>query len=309
MSTFDQRSEQIASISDFFSRARASQDFFFRQEGLLSDPCIFSLQQLQSHLSNPLLTPDWCQVNLGGKILDLAEDSLWKTVQRKKLVFIDKTRLNQAIAAGASVVLEGLDILDPCINSFLELLDRQMPCALSNCEAFFSQRGNEAYGGHRDSDDVLVIQIAGEKRWNVHEPQQRRYFGNSPLTEEQMGPKVADFVMKPGDVMFLKAGVPHRVFTEAPYSLHLSIDLIDRAPNIEQLSHLANDFYNRASADPHGSPITVMQAYQQHLNSSVFQEAAKTYYKQTQDQVKGFRSRIGKSTSVDAIEKLLKTQK
>jgi ribosomal protein L16 Arg81 hydroxylase len=295
---------QCTAVASFFGMARARSDTsFVRHEGLVPEPQLFSVRQLQEHLNNPLLTADWCQVNLGGKVLDLTEHAMWKTVQQRKLVFIDKTKLNEAIAKGASVVLEGLDILDVRINAFLAQLDAQMPCALSNCEAFFSQRGNEAYGGHRDSDDVLVIQIAGEKRWNVHEPQQRRFFGNSPLTREEMGPVAADFVMKPGDVMFMKAGVPHRVFTEAPFSLHLSIDLIDRTPNIEQITHLANDFYNRASADPHLPPSQVVQHYQQHLQSQAFAQALESYTRQLREQAATFRGRVGKASAVQALSK------
>lgn len=296
--------EQCATIAQFFGVARARTDAaFMRQQGLIAQPQLFSVRQLQDHLNNPLLTADWCQVNLGGKVLDLNEHAMWKTVQHRKLVFIDKTRLNEVIAKGASVVLEGLDILDPRINAFLAQLDAQMPCALSNCEAFFSQRGNEAYAGHRDSDDVLVIQIAGEKRWNVHEPQQRRFFGNANLSATEMGPVAADFVMKPGDVMFMKAGVPHRVFTEAPFSLHLSIDLIDRTPNIEQITHLANDFYNRASADPHQPPSQVLQHYQQHLQSQAFAQALESYTRQLREQASTFRGRVGKASAVQALSK------
>lgn len=295
---------QCATIAQFFGLARARTDTsFVRHEGLIPQPQIFSVRQLQEHLNNPLLTADWCQVNLGGKVLDLNEHAMWKTVQHKKLVFIDKTRLNDVIAKGASVVLEGLDILDARINSFLAQLDAQMPCALSNCEAFFSQRGNEAYAGHRDSDDVLVIQIAGEKRWNVHEPQQRRFFGNANLSATEMGPVAADFVMKPGDVMFMKAGVPHRVFTEAPFSLHLSIDLIDRTPNIEQITHLANDFYNRASADPHLTPLQVVQHYQEHLQSPAFAQALDSYSRQLREQAAVFRGRVGKAAAVQALSR------
>jgi hypothetical protein len=295
---------QCATIAQFFGLARARTDTsFVRHEGLIPQPQIFSVRQLQEHLNNPLLTADWCQVNLGGQVLNLTEHSLWKTVQHRKLLFIDKTRLNEVIAKGASVVLEGLDILDARINSFLAQLDAQMPCALSNCEAFFSQRGNEAYAGHRDSDDVLVIQIAGQKRWNVHEPQQRRFFGNANLSASEMGPVAADFVMRPGDVMFMKAGVPHRVFTEAPFSLHLSIDLIDRTPNIEQITHLANDFYNRASADPHLTPLQVVQHYQGHLQSQAFAQALDSYSRQLREQAAAFRGRMGKAACVQALSK------
>ncbi|MGA0792337.1 MAG: JmjC domain-containing protein, partial [Burkholderiaceae bacterium] len=73
-------------------------------------------------------------------------------------------------------------------------IDSQLLFAFINCEAFFSKKNNEAYYGHLDSDDVLVMQIEGRKRWRVHHPQQRRYRGNSPLTEQQMDLLLAEVV-------------------------------------------------------------------------------------------------------------------
>jgi len=300
---------EIEKFVDFFERARAQSDVsFVRETNLISDPQIFSITKLQDHLNNPLLSADWCQISLGGQAINLQEHTLWKTVQTKKLLFIDKTKLNQAIEKGASVVLEGLDILDSNINHLLSRIDQSLPCALSNCEAFFSQRGNEAYGGHRDSDDVLVLQISGEKRWNVHAPQQRRYIGNSPLPPQQMGPLAADFVMKPGDAMFLRAGVPHRCITEAPSSLHLSFDLCDRTPNIEQITHAANLHYNQGAALPNSSAQEVVRHYIQHLESERFTKELEEATAALRSQARVFRQRIDGTRAVRFFEQLIKSK-
>jgi hypothetical protein len=252
------------------SRSEASA-FFKRQPSLLESPGdLFDLNRLFSHLQNPLLGPDWVQVVKDGQNVPIAQGQLWKTVQRRKLVFLDKSDLNSALLNGASLVLEGLDILDPTINDLVAQLDNTMPCALSNCEAFFSRQGNEAYGGHRDSDDVLVIQISGVKRWRVYQPQQRRYVGNSPLTEPQMGQLAEEFDMHPGDALFVRAGVPHRVQTIGDYSLHLSFDLIDRTPNIEQITQAANSIFNQGLAPAHSDPETVVNHYVAKLRDAGF---------------------------------------
>ena len=241
-------------------------------------------------------------MSLNHEILNLQQDSfLWKTVQHKKLVFIDKQTINSAIQQGAAVVLEGLDILMPQFNQLLMALDQLLPCALSNAEAFFSQIGNEAYGGHRDSDDVLVIQISGIKHWHVHKPQQRRYLGNAPMTAEQMGPILTEFDMKPGDILYVKAGVPHRCTTAADHSLHISIDLCDRTPNIEQITALANQVYNQGSANANAPATTLADQYVKILQSPDFRMNLHAVTQSLQAETKKFRERIGQSSSITAL--------
>ncbi len=306
---FDENQEvqnETALIVDFFKIASAQKDSpFSHKTGLLGRPRLFGLEKFQAYLNNPLLGADWVQVTVGGKLLDISASCLWKNIQTKKLFFIDKQALNDAIARGAAVVLEGLDILDSRINYLQQRLDEAMPCALSNCVAFFSQKGNEAYGGHRDSDDVLVLQISGEKRWRVHRPQPRRYLGNTPLTEAEMGPLLSEFVMRPGDALFLHAGVPHRCVTHAEHSLHLSFDLCDRTPNIEQITHAANELYNHASALPYVAPREIVERYIQHLNAEKFQAELVQATTNIRSQAQEFRKRIGRTSNVNALDKFL----
>jgi len=296
---------EIEALTGFFREARSRDQPYTRAEHLIPAPTLYSLERLQTHLANPLLQPDWLQLVHKGQAVDLTVDALWKTVQTRRLTFIDKERLNDFLDRGASVVLEGLDVMDARINRLLAAIDREMPCALSNCEAFFSQRHNEAYGGHRDSDDVVVLQISGQKRWQVHAPQARRYSGNAPLSAAQMGPKIADFIMQAGDALYVRAGVPHRCTTVGDYSLHLSIDLCDRTPSIEQITHAANDLYNQACAPVYAPPEGVIGRYIEHLQSRVFTDELARFFESTRQQSQLFRRRIGKSAAVTALARFM----
>lgn len=279
-------------IVDFLKRARASNQYMVRETGAIDHSQVFSLERLRQLLANPLLTPDWLQVVVAGKPVDMRASVVWKVVQEKQLHFMDKDVLNKALANRASVVLEGVDVMDPAIARLVADLEQTMPCSLSNCEAFFSRSGNEAYGGHRDSDDVLVIQIAGTKGWRVHEPQQRRYLGNAPLTDGMMGPVAERFEMNPGDIMFLKAGVPHKCTTVSDHSLHLSFDLIDRTLTVEQITKAAHYHYNQACADPHVSAVKVAEKYVELLSSEKFHAELEKASIERKKEASAFRQRI-----------------
>ncbi|MGA0882900.1 MAG: JmjC domain-containing protein [Burkholderiaceae bacterium] len=280
-------------ILTFLKASLANQEQVFQlAPGLLPENALFSIERLETLLANPLLSPEWLQVSLKGQVVPVADDQMWKTVQKKRLQFIDKRRLVQALEQGASVVLEGLDLQDQTINALVRQIDQLMPCALSNCEAFFSRQSNEAYGGHRDSDDVLVIQVSGQKRWRVHQPQRRRYHGNSPLTEQQMGPVLKEFVMNPGDVLYLRAGVPHRCTTPGSHSLHLSFDLCDRTPNIEQISAAGMSLYNQGAADCHAEPAAVVRRYVELVSDPGFIRELESARVNIRREATAFRDRI-----------------
>src|SRR5690349_3746557 len=193
---------------------RRIRDFYFKEAlsapagvthvhrpGLVRDQQLFSLAHLRRRLNDPLLGGNFLNLFNGGKTVDLADARLYKVVQRRKIAFVDRRVLQQHLASGAACVLEGLDVLEPQINLLASVLDRANTATFCNATAFFSQKGNEAYRGHVDTDDVLVIHIAGEKRWYLYQRQKPRRIQLNELTESQMGAPDAEVVMRPGDVM------------------------------------------------------------------------------------------------------------
>jgi ribosomal protein L16 Arg81 hydroxylase len=216
----------------------------------VSPDALFSLERLRAHLNHPLLDVNYLNLFQQGKTVDLDEARLYKVVQRRKIEFVDRRVLERHLAEGAACVLEGLDILEPDINALAAALDRAQAATFCNATAFFSQQGNEAYRGHVDTDDVLVVHVAGEKRWRLHRRQKPRRVRLSEMTESEMGAVDTELVMRPGDVMFLRSYTPHRVETLSPCSLHVSFDLCDRQPSVEMALQLLLAHYDRDSSTP-----------------------------------------------------------
>ena len=245
---------------------RRIRDFYFKEglgappdashvhhPNLVPDQQLFSLDHLRRHLNNPLLDLNYLNLFQAGKPVDLSGANLYKLVQKRKIGFVDRRVLQQHLEKGAACVLEGLDILEPDINTLATALDRGRAATFSNATVFFSQRGNEAYRGHLDTDDVLVIHLAGEKRWSIHRRQAPRRVNLADLDVAQMGPVEAQVVMRPGDVLYLRNFTPHRVETLSTHSLHLSFDLCDRQPSIEVALQLLLRHYDRDSS-PRATP-------------------------------------------------------
>jgi hypothetical protein len=225
--------KELQALLDFYRKQRQNLPAeFTHAAGVINNPGFFTVGDLQRHLNNPLLRPEWVHVKQNGKRVELEKSCFYKTVQGRQLDFMDKATLNQEIADGAAVVLEGIDILDAGINEFVGRLDESLPCVMANSVVFFSQQGNEAYAGHCDADDVLVVQLAGKKTWQLFKPQQRRYAGIQEQSEQQLGPVMHEINMRPGDALYVRAGVPHRCITSAPFSMHMAFDLVDNTTRL-----------------------------------------------------------------------------
>ena len=250
---------------------RRIRDFYFKEAlaaprtvshvyraGLVPEQRLFTLADLRRHLNHPLLDLNYLNLFQAGVPVDLSSARLYKVVQRRRIEFVDHRVLQQHLAQGAACVLEGVDILEPEVNVLAAALDRAHAATFCNATVFFSQRGHEAYRGHVDTDDVLVIHLAGEKRWRLYRPQTPRRVTLSDLTDAQMGPLETEIVMRPGDVLFLRSFTPHKVETLSECSLHLSFDLCDRQPSIEVALQLLLQHYDQKSAAPLSAPAEVL---------------------------------------------------
>ena len=297
--------KDFESLLQFFLEQRSNPPTDYAHgKGIVSQPEVFTVKNLQAHLNNPLLQPEWFDLVVKGDKVSMEPAFVYKIVQRKDLKFIDKSFINQHLADGAAIVLEGLDILDPEINTLLDRIDDNFPCAMSNCVAFFSQRDNEAYQGHCDTDDVLVFQLQGKKTWLLYEAQQRRYLGVARQSDEQLGPVKKEITMRPGDALFVRAGVPHRCLTPGDYSLHLSFDLGDRTPNIEQIVDQAERQYLHATAPVYSPLATVVDTYIDILQNPEFQARFDIATKDKRNEIKAFRQKMGQSKGINYFDKL-----
>jgi hypothetical protein len=296
--------KELQLLLDFYHQQRQNlPEAFTYKAGVIDKPSYFTVKDLQRHLSNPLLQPEWLYVSLNGERVKMENFCFYKSVQNHSLKFLDKDVLSNEINKGAAVVLEGIDILDPDINEFVARLDESLPCVLANAEVFFSQQDNEAYPAHCDADDVLVVQLAGKKTWQLFQPQQRRYSGISNLSDQQLGPVMQEISMRPGDAIYLRAGVPHRCITPAPFSLHMSCDLVDSSPRMAEITEQATMQYKTACELPYKPLTNVVDRYISILKSDDFQTALEEATRIKRAEIIDFRKMLGRSGAVRALSK------
>ncbi len=138
----------------------------------------------------------------------------------------DVPRIAAEWEAGATIVLQALHVHWHPLAVFC----RQLEDALGHgvqANAYWTPRGSQGFAVHHDTHDVLVLQVAGEKRWLLYEP-----LLELPLKHQRWSPALGepgepndDLTLRAGDTLYLPRGWLHQAETSATDSLHLTIGI------------------------------------------------------------------------------------
>ena len=142
---------------------------------------------------------------------------------------VDSAKVFAQFASGATIVLQGLHRLWPPLIDFV----RQAVDDLGHpvqANAYITPPTNRGFDPHYDVHDVFVLQVAGQKRWIVHEPVHSHPLPSQPWTqhrsaiaEQVTGDPVIDTVLSEGDALYLPRGWVHSAQALDTTSIHLTI--------------------------------------------------------------------------------------
>jgi JmjC domain len=128
--------------------------------------------------------------------------------------------------AGGTIVLQALHVNWHPLAVFCRLLEAAIGRPVQ-ANAYYTPRGSQGFAVHHDTHDVLVLQIAGEKRWLLYEPllelplKHQRY--SAALGEHDEASD--DFVLRAGGSLYLPRGWLHQAETSETDSLHITIGI------------------------------------------------------------------------------------
>ncbi|HEX8305956.1 MAG TPA: cupin domain-containing protein [Jatrophihabitans sp.] len=133
------------------------------------------------------------------------------------------------VADGATLVLQALHRTWPPLVRFGSTLSTELGHPVQiNC--YLTPPQNQGFAPHYDTHDVFVLQIAGHKRWVVHQPvltdplpgqdwEQRR----AAVTTRAAEPPLLDLMLQPGDALYLPRGFIHSATAQGETSIHLTV--------------------------------------------------------------------------------------
>jgi ribosomal protein L16 Arg81 hydroxylase len=142
---------------------------------------------------------------------------------------VDSVKVLAQFAAGATIVLQGLHRLWPPLIDFVRQAVDELGHPVQ-ANAYITPPTNRGFDPHYDVHDVFVLQVAGQKRWIVHEPVHDHPLPSQPWTQHRAaiaervtGDPVIDTVLTEGDALYLPRGWVHSAQALETTSIHLTI--------------------------------------------------------------------------------------
>ncbi|WP_422743242.1 cupin domain-containing protein [Mycobacterium sp. WMMD1722] len=142
---------------------------------------------------------------------------------------VDSAKVLAQFAAGATIVLQGLHRLWPPLIDFVRAAVDDLGHPVQ-ANAYITPPSNRGFDPHYDVHDVFVLQVAGQKRWIVHDPVHEHPLPSQPWTHhrgaiaERAGePPVIDTVLSAGDALYLPRGWVHSAQALDSTSIHLTV--------------------------------------------------------------------------------------
>ena len=128
--------------------------------------------------------------------------------------------------AGATIVLQALHVNWQPLAVFCRALEEALGYAVQ-ANAYYTPRGSQGFAVHHDSHDVLILQVAGEKRWLLYDPLLELPLKHQRYTRDlgDEGEPGDDLVLQAGDTLYLPRGWLHQAETSDSDSLHLTIGI------------------------------------------------------------------------------------
>jgi bifunctional lysine-specific demethylase and histidyl-hydroxylase NO66 len=142
---------------------------------------------------------------------------------------VSDDRLVRLFADGATLVLQGLHRVWPPILAFSQQLAAELGHPVQ-ANAYVTPPQNQGFSDHYDVHDVFVLQIAGEKRWQIRAPVLESPLRDQPWTGRRRAveqrasqPPLIEAVLRPGDCLYLPRGFLHAAVALGGVSTHLTI--------------------------------------------------------------------------------------
>jgi ribosomal protein L16 Arg81 hydroxylase len=169
---------------------------------------------------------------------------------------VDPVALSKLLDQGVSLIFNRLDDYVPALQALCKNIAHDTSEKISAAAVMTSGRGG-ALKCHYDPEDLIILQIAGSKRWQVFNSPVVNPVGGIEVGSAPKGSPVFDQVLQSGDFLFLPAGHWHHCENGPDRSLHVNI--IFAPPNGRHLltalmSQLSSDETFRRPLTRHSSP-------------------------------------------------------
>jgi bifunctional lysine-specific demethylase and histidyl-hydroxylase NO66 len=178
---------------------------------------------------------------------------------------------------GATLVLQALHRTWPPLVVFGSRLSAELGHPIQ-INAYVTPPQNQGFAPHYDTHDVFVLQVAGRKRWKIHEPVLVDPLPDQPwesvrdaVAVRAAQPALIDAELAPGDAIYLPRGYLHSAVAQGELSIHLTVGIhpLTRATMLTELLRAAKSQPELRAALPAAVDLTDPATLAPHLRETV----------------------------------------
>lgn len=169
-------------------------------------------------------------IDLAGDQVDMARAE--PPISRDQFLFpgggADRGAISDLYRAGTTLILPQLHQLDARLKDFCRAMESVLSCHVQT-NIYLTPPNSQGFRTHYDDHDVFVLQIEGEKKWQLYDtPIENPYRGEGFQADRyQPSEPVETFVLKAGDCAYVPRGLVHDASTAGTGdSLHITVGLI-----------------------------------------------------------------------------------
>ncbi|MDP3274595.1 MAG: cupin domain-containing protein [Deltaproteobacteria bacterium] len=160
---------------------------------------------------------------------------------------IDLLALFRFFDEGSTILWSSFELRHAALALLCRKLERELGHR-TQTNVYFTPANSQGFRAHYDNHDVLVLQISGRKKWLLYDTPLHLPYPDELFDPETIKPGAisAEFVMEPGDVLYVPRGLMHDARAVDEESLHATVGIMARswADAFEEVLSLA------ASRDP-----------------------------------------------------------
>jgi ribosomal protein L16 Arg81 hydroxylase len=158
----------------------------------------------------------------------------------------DLDKISAEYRKGATITMPALHRTWAPLTELCARLEEQLDHSIHS-NVYITPGRSAGFPPHYDTHDVLVLQIAGKKRWRIDEPQIRLPHDSQTFKPQGFapGPRLMETELLAGDLLYLPRGYVHSTITSECHSAHITIGIniynwIDLADSV--LASVAAEF-------------------------------------------------------------------
>lgn len=230
-------------------------------------------------------------IDLSGEQVDMARAE--PPVSRDQFLFpnggADRGAISDLYRDGATLILPQLHQMDAGLKDFCRAMESVLSCHVQT-NIYLTPPNSQGFRTHYDDHDVFVLQIAGEKKWQLYNtPIENPYRGEGfQANQHEFGEPLETFVLKAGECAYVPRGLVHDASTAGDTdSLHITVglivktwaDLMLEAVSEVALEHpgfrralppgFARDDFDRTSSEKHFRELVAVLGKELELESAM----------------------------------------